>query len=71
MAVTYTKRDVLSLIDREVRQSSLRKVAQEREIHHSQLCNTLNGKVEISEAFARAFGFEMTKTVTITFRKAS
>jgi hypothetical protein len=71
MPVTYTTADVLAVIEKEVKSSSFRRVAEERSVPHSQIFDTLKGRVDISPALARAFGFEMNKTVTVTFRKAS
>jgi hypothetical protein len=70
MAKMYTTEDVLAQIEIEIGKSSLRQVARDKEISPSQLSDTRTGRVPISEAMARAFGFERHETTEVTFRKS-
>lgn len=71
MPVTYTKDDVMKVIEHEIATSSLREVARSKGLSASHLCDLRMGRAAISKAIARAFGFERFETVIVTFRKAA
>lgn len=66
----YTKDEVLEVIEREIKQSSLRQVAREKGLSGAYLSDITLGKRGISEKVAAVFGFTREVVTRVTFRKA-